>query len=118
MTSQETLNKFNSLYNSTYNDISKFVVCNCNNIEDVKDILQEIYIEVFKCLEKNNLNLTKSYILGIAKNKVKDYYRFAYKYKIISLFSHFEIKDIEESIPDNFNLEEYASKKYDADNFL
>lgn len=114
MAKNETLNKFDSLYKNTYNDISKYVVCNCNNIEDVKDILQNIYIEVFKSLNKNT-KVTKQYILGIAKNKVKDYYRFAYKYKIVSFFSSKENMDLEESIPDNFNLEEYTSKKYDTE---
>ncbi len=113
MTSKETLNKFDLLYEKTYNDISKYVVCNCNNIDDVKDIIQNIYIDVFKCLEKN-IKVNKSYILGIAKNKVKDYYRFIYKYKIISFFSENE-KITEENIPADFNLENYASKKYDTE---
>ncbi len=111
---QETLNSFDSIYKTTYNDISKYVVCNCNNIEDVKDILQNIYIEVFNCLNKN-IKVTKSYIIGIAKHKVKDYYRFSYKYKIISLFAEKENKDFAETIPDTFDLEEYTSKKYDID---
>ncbi len=114
MTSQETLKLFDSLYESTYNDISKYVVCNCNNIEDVGDILQNIYIDVFKCLEKN-IKVTKSYILGIANHKVKDYYRFAYKHKIVSFFSTNKNIEIEDSIPDSFNLEEYTSKRYDTE---
>lgn len=114
MANEETLKKFDSLYKKTYNDISKYVVCNCNNIEDVKDILQNIYIEVFKCLEKN-IPVTKGYILGISKNKVKDYYRFAYKQKLISFFSSKENINLEENIPDSFNLEDYTIKKYDTD---
>lgn len=114
MAKEETLNRFDSIYENTYNDISKYVVCNCNNIEDVKDILQNIYIEVFKCIEKN-IKITKTYILGIAKHKVKDYYRFTYKYKIVSFFSSNENLKLEESIPDDFNLEDYTSKKYDTE---
>ena len=35
--------------------------------------------------------MSKTYIIGIAKNKIKDYYRFNCKVKITSLFS--SIKD-------------------------
>lgn len=48
MTSLKALNIFDEYYYETYNDISKYVVCNCNNIEAVKDIIQSIYLEVYK----------------------------------------------------------------------
>ena len=47
MTGQETLKKFERLYNETYTSVLKYVVCNCSNIEDVKDIMQNIYIAVY-----------------------------------------------------------------------
>ena len=48
MTSLKALNIFDEYYYETYNDISKYVVCNCNNNEAVKDIIQSIYLEVYK----------------------------------------------------------------------
>lgn len=48
MASQETLKIFDELYYETYQDILKYVVCNCSNIDNVKDIVQNIYLEVLK----------------------------------------------------------------------
>lgn len=80
MVDQKSLKKFDKLYDETYKDISRYVVCNCFNIDDVKDILQNIYMEVYK---KIDIIEDKKYIIGIAKNKIYKYYRFNYKQKII-----------------------------------
>ena len=113
MTSQKvTLNTFNDLYEQSYQEVSKYVVCNCSKIDDIEDIIQNIYLEVFK-LVKNNKEINLSYIMGITKNKVKDYYRFKYKDKILSFFNKEEIPY--ENIPSNFNLEKTYLNKYDAE---
>lgn len=113
MASWETLNTFDELYYLTYQDVLKYVVCHCNNIDNIKDIVQNIYLEVLKKIKKDNPLLNKSYILGIAKNKVKDYYRFSYKLKEISLFSKKEDEDINliDTITDDINIEEWIIKE-------
>ena len=94
MVDQETLHLFDELYYSTYESVLTYVVCNCSNIENVKDIVQNIYLEVLKKLEKEKTFLiNKAYIMGIAKNKVRDYYRFRYKNKLVSLFSFMDSKE-------------------------
>ncbi len=107
------LNKFSKIYDESYLEVSKYVVLNCSKIDDVDDILQNIYIDVFKCI-KRNTNIDISYIIGIAKNKVKDYYRFRYKDKIISIFMN-DKEEAFERIPSNFNLEKTIINKYDVD---
>ncbi len=88
MIDQETLKVFDELYSDTYQNTLKYVICNCSNIDDVKDIVQNVYLDVLNKLKENNsFVMSKSYIIGIARNKVKDYYRFHYKTKLISLFS-------------------------------
>lgn len=52
MTSQKALEKFDEVYNESYRDISRYVVVSSNNIGDVQDILQNIYLEVYKILIK------------------------------------------------------------------
>ena len=108
---QEILNQ---IYENTYPIVSKIVVINCKNIEDVKDILQDIYFDVYKQILKGK-EITIEYVLGITNNKIKDYYRFSYKQKFISLFSKNE-DDIEyiEMIPDDFNLERNIQLKYET----
>ncbi len=116
MINQETLKTFENLYSETYNNVLKYVVINCSNIEDVKDIVQNIYLEVFKILnKKKDLELSRAYILGIAKNKVNEYYRFNYKNKIVSLFSHKNDLDLLENIPDNIDIDKIIIRQDNID---
>ena len=102
----KTLKQFDEYYYMTYQDILTYVVCNCSNIEDVKDIVQNIYIELYKKLNKNEKILDpKAYLIAISKNKIKDYYRFKYKNKIISLFSNNNDKEIISDIKSDINIE-------------
>ena len=120
MIDQETLDTFDRLYYDTYQDVLKYVVVNCSNIEDVKDIVQNVYLEVLKKLDNKNIQMNKTYIIGIAKNKIKDYYRFNYKAKILSLFS--SIKDdkdnnLIDTIANDINIEKIVIKNQDI-NFI
>lgn len=124
MLDQETLKTFEELYKETYEEILRYVVCKSSNIEDVKDIVQTVYLEVLKKLKKDaSFKITKQYIIGIAKNKINSYYRFNYKAKIISLFDKKDNQEIEilETIPDEFDLQTYLTNKNDVEiiwNFL
>lgn len=77
------VDKFNKIYNDTYKDVVKYVVCRCKRIDDVSDIVQNIYLEVLKSLKNKDIN--KNYIIGISNHKIKDYYRFRYRKKEISI---------------------------------
>ena len=114
MIEQETLNIFDKLYNESYQQVLKYVICNCSNIEDVKDIVQNVYVELLKILDKKStFDKGNAYILGIAKNKVNEYYRFNYKAKIISIFSKIEDIELLDSIPDDIDLQEEFIQKED-----
>lgn len=114
MINHEALKQFDLLYENTYFDVPKYVVCKCSNPEDVEDILQNIYLAVFKAVSKN-VNITNTYIMGIAKNKVKDYYRFNYKEKIVSLFSSKDNLEMIDTIPADVDIESSLIDKYDTD---
>ena len=114
MIDQETLKTFDEIYDKTYADILKYIICNCSNIEDVKDIVQNIYLELLKVLNnKITYNNVNAYIMGIAKNKVKEYYRFNYKAKMISLFSKKDDLELLDIIPDNIDLQKNLIQKED-----
>ena len=93
MTGQKALDKFDVVYNESYKDISRYVVLNANNIGDVKDILQNIYLEVYKNIDKVS---DKNYVFGIAKNVLKKYYRFKFLRK--------DDTEITDNIKSNINL--------------
>jgi len=103
---------FNKLYEETFDEITKYVICNCSNINDINDIIQTIYLDIFKIINKDNYDLlNKSYIKAIAKNKINDYYRHDYKEKIISLFSKEIVEEYED---EKINIEKEILTKYDV----
>lgn len=50
----EMHNEFIKIYNDTYNDVLKYVVAKCNDANDIKDLMQNIYLSFFKSLNKNS----------------------------------------------------------------
>ena len=104
MTGQNALDKFDVVYNESYKDISRYVVLNANNIGDVKDILQNIYLEVYKNIDKVS---DKNYVFGIAKNVLKKYYRFKFLRK--------DDTEITDNIKSNINLEKTVMDKFDTE---
>ncbi len=107
MNVQNSLQTFEETYQKTYSDIVKYVICNCSNLEDVKDIVQEVYLSFYKRIDaKKDIDNVESFLIGIAKNKVKDYYHFRYKEKLLSLFSKKDEFELIEQIPANVNIPE------------
>ena len=107
MTDQINLKKFDDIYDKTYNDVLKFIICKCSNIEDVNDIIQETYIEVYKKILKNvDIDNINPFVIGIAKNKIKKYYGLLYKFKTISIFSEKDDLSVLDKIPDDTDIEE------------
>lgn len=88
MIDQLNLKQFNSIYKKTYDQVLKYIVCKCSNMDDVNDIIQETYFEFYNAMKKNmRIENIENYIIGIAKNKVKKHYTLLYKLKTVSLFS-------------------------------
>lgn len=91
------------MYNKTYNIVVKYVVCKCNNVDDINDIIQDAYIALYKQLLKNNdIDNINNYVIGIAKNKINKYYGLSYKIK--NLFTKTEINNLKNNINIEKNL--------------
>lgn len=77
---------FERIYEATYDDVLKVIVCHCSNMEDVNEIVQETYLSFYRALKKGKaIENDLSYLIGIAKNKVKRHYSLLYRMKQISL---------------------------------
>lgn len=48
MSTQLSLENFEKIYDDTYNDTLKYILCKCSNIDDINDLLQETYVELYK----------------------------------------------------------------------
>ena len=89
MSTQLTLKDFESIYEETYNRTLKYIVCKCSNIEDVNDLIQDTYTELYIMLKKKKLlqiDNTVNYIIGIANKKIKQHYGILYSLKLSSLW--------------------------------
>ncbi len=115
MIDQINLEKFNLIYDSTYNDVLKFIIVRCFNMNDVNDILQDVYVEVYKKITKG-VDVDLPYVIGIAKNKIKKYYTWSRKIKSISLFQkEFDDKELLDNIPSDVNIEAFILRQDDFD---
>ncbi len=114
MASESYLSKFNDIYDKTYLDLLKFVIVKCHNINDTNDIIQETYLELWNILNKKELSdiNIKSYLMGIANNKIKKHYTILKKIKTISIFEKND-KDIELIVllEDKINIENFVIQK-------
>lgn len=106
MSTQTTQEQFEKIYKNTYNQTLKFIICKCSNLDDVNDIIQETYLELYKIIkQEKNIVDYQIYVIGIAKNKIKKHYNLRNRLKVISIFQN---KDEEENIIDidsQINLE-------------
>ena len=110
MTSQANLDKFNEIYNRTYSNTLRYIIIKCHNINDVNDIIQDVYLELWKIMNKKNIDDTNinSYLIGIAINKIKKYYSLVMRIRDISLFDN-DLEIIDE-ISSSFNIEDLIIK--------
>lgn len=118
MASQSNLKKFNNIYDKTYSDILKYIIIKCHNVNDANDIIQDVYLEFWKILNKKDVDESniKSFLIGIAINKIKKHYTIIQKIKTISIFDNNE-KDIEliDNLSNSINIEDIIIQKNDCD---
>ncbi len=87
MSTQKISKEFEKIYNETYTNTLKYIICKCKNINNVNDIIQETYLEIYKVLKKGKKILDyKSYAIAIAKNKIAQFFNSDTKFKTVSIF--------------------------------
>ena len=116
MASQVNLEKFNDIYDKTYSDIMRYVIVKCHNINDANDIIQDVYFEFWKILSKKEVvdSNIKSFLIGIAINKIKKHYSIVQRFKTISFFDK-DSNDIEliDNIKSDIDIEDLVIKSDD-----
>lgn len=118
MTGQKSLERFNRIYDNTYSDILKYIIIKCHNINDSNDIIQEVYFELWKILNKRDIDESniKSFLIGISINKIKKHYTLVQRFKTISIFNKSD-KDIVliDNLKDDIDLENLVIKSNEWD---
>ena len=55
MSTQLTSENFQQIYNTSYQRVLRYIICKCSNMEDVNDLVQDTYLELYKILKKKQL---------------------------------------------------------------
>lgn len=106
MNIQAKLKIFNEIYETTYKNTLKYVLLHCNNLDDVKDLVQDTYLDFYKFLNKKDVSRIENidkYIIGISKNVLKKYYYS--KDKKNNIISLYQKEDNEIEINSNVDIE-------------
>lgn len=97
---------FVKLYNETYYVILRYVTLKCDNISNVEDIVQNVYMKVYTQLLKKGFDYFKTPIpllIKLCKNELFYYYNLKNKFNMIFLKN--DDKDILETISSKQNVE-------------
>ncbi|NGQ96962.1 sigma-70 family RNA polymerase sigma factor [Brevibacillus sp. SYP-B805] len=82
---QTTEQRFSALYQQYYRDVYQFLFCFTGHKSDAEDLTQEVFLTVVKVLDTfEGRSHLKTWILGIAKNKARYWYR---KKRLTTFFS-------------------------------
>ena len=44
--------QFNEIYDKTYHNTLKYIISKCDNLSNVEEIVQEVYIKLYKQIKK------------------------------------------------------------------
>jgi RNA polymerase sigma-70 factor (ECF subfamily) len=70
-------NHFNELYDALFYKVTCFTVSKCNNLEAVEDIVQDVFLELYKIIQKNGtgyIENPEAIIMRITKFKLFKHY--------------------------------------------
>lgn len=79
---------FNRIYDATYRKTLIYVTAKCSSMQDIEDIMQEIYSELYSVLMKKGesyLINPAAFVLRIAKSKVYRHYSLGERIRGLSL---------------------------------
>ncbi len=112
----KNLEFFNCLYNESYNKTAAYIAARCDNLSQVSDILQEIYIEIYNIINSKGVGYIKNphgFVRQVAKSKLSQYYG-KNKDKILKPLFSVDYDDNEydsTALVDGVNIEEHYVTK-------
>ena len=109
---KKVIEKFNEIYNQTYENTMKYIMLHSENLDDIRDLIQDTYLEVYKNICKNkHIQYNKAYVIGITKNIMKKYYKNKSIHNNIVLYQDEEIVN-ENIIKEDIDMElEFITKE-------
>lgn len=120
MVDQTITTFFNRIYDETYRRSLGYVTKKCSHAEDIADILQEAYTEVYSVIAKKGIeyvNNPKAFVMQVTKSKVYKHYTLGEKLtNLIPLFAKGE--DDEEVTVTDYELSNDSIEDHLINNLL
>ena len=107
--------EFDEIYNNTYKKIQMYVTCKCSKTDYIVDIIQEIYLHIYKTICRKGVDFIKNqeaFAMQVAKHKIYSHYTFMEGFKnIISIDSKSNDEYINEDVENMENFFENELEK-------
>lgn len=82
----KTNKDFNKIYEDTYHQVLRYVIAKCDNLANVEDIVQNVYIKVYEVIERKGFDYFERPIpllIKFCKNELFKYYNLKQKLELI-----------------------------------
>lgn len=91
-------NYFNEIYDKTYSKVLKYVIAKCDNLSNIQDIMQNIYLNLYNTILRKNeyIKNEEAFIYSLAKREIFKYY--SLKNKFLSVFNNIEFDSLENNL--------------------
>lgn len=99
--------QFDTIYHATFSQLSKYVYFKLANLNDVEDLIQNIYIDFYQYIIKKNKKVenVQSYLTQMANNEISKYYQSKKEQPIlISEESTYLIDNIQDDVDLEFDI--------------
>lgn len=99
---------FNNIYDKTHFNIQRYIASKFHNLNEIEDILQEVYLEFYKTICKHGVNYIsepEAFLITIAKKKLTKHYSFGTKIKCLFSLTKANSQDEEYTRSDFSDIE-------------
>ncbi len=107
---------FNELYNASYKNTITYVTAKCYNLADISDVVQDIYLEVYKTIERKGtayMQNPQGFVRQVAKSKLNIYYskNKERNHQPLTITNDDDFEYDSPNLADDINIEEHYANK-------
>lgn len=103
-------NFFNEAYDLLFHKVTGYIVARCSDLSEVEDIVQEVFIDFYKLIERKGagyIKNTEAIVMQIAKTKLFRHYKFSARLKNrVPLIRENEEGEYPETIKEDVDIED------------
>lgn len=118
MVDQELNSFFNEVYEKTFKNTIRYITAKCSNIDDINEIAQEVYADVYSTLLKKGVGYIKNpeaFVAKVTKSKVYRHYSLIERVRGVVISNEDEDAIYDTETLDTYTIEDEVINKQMAD---